>query len=211
MSEISRGAATHTEMGAEHAPAHAPHGDRGHHHVPWVPVFTGERKRELDELLTHYPNRMAALLPALWIVQEERGWVSDEELPRVYARAQALLFPGEEDLGLMPIEAMASGCPVVALARGGALETVGRGAAPEALARAVAGGVERVPGGVLFGTESVEGLIEGIHLAEREHFDPAALRAQAEPFSAEAFDQRFRAAFERAYAAWKADPARRAG
>lgn len=135
---------------------------------------------------------------------EFRGWVSDEELPGVYARAQALLFPGEEDLGLMPIEAMASGCPVIALARGGALETVGRGAAPEALARAVAGGVARVPGGVLFGTETVEGLIEAMRLAERERFDPAALRAQAEPFSAEAFDLRFRAAFERAYAEWKA-------
>ena len=134
---------------------------------------------------------------------EFHGWVSDEELPRVYARAQALLFPGEEDFGLMPIEAMASGCPVIALARGGALETVGRGAAPETLARAAAGGVERVPGGVLFGTETVKGLVEAMLLAERERFDPVALRAQAEPFAAEAFDTRFRAAFERAYAAWK--------
>ena len=138
---------------------------------------------------------------------EFRGWVSDEDLPGVYARAQALLFPGEEDLGLMPIEAMASGCPVIALARGGALETVGRGAPPETLARAAAGGVERVPGGVLFGTQTVEGLVEAMRLAERERFDPAALRAQAEPFAAEAFDRRFRAAFERAYAEWKAGAA----
>jgi NADH-quinone oxidoreductase E subunit len=48
-----------------------------------VPVFTGERKRELDELLTHYPNKMAALLPALWIVQEERGWVSGDGMAEV--------------------------------------------------------------------------------------------------------------------------------
>jgi glycosyltransferase involved in cell wall biosynthesis len=142
---------------------------------------------------------------------EFRGWVSDDALPGVYARAQALLFPGEEDLGLMPIEAMASGCPVIALARGGALETVGRGAAPEALARAVAGGVARVPGGVLFGTPTVAGLIEAMRLAEGERFDPAVLRAQAEPFAAEAFDRRFRAAFERAHAAWKAGLERRAG
>jgi NADH-quinone oxidoreductase E subunit len=50
---------------------------------PWVPVFTGARKAELDELLTHYPNKMAALLPALWIVQEERGWVSGEGMAEV--------------------------------------------------------------------------------------------------------------------------------
>ena len=37
------------------------------------PVFTGDVKRELDELLTRYPTKMAALLPALWIVQRERG------------------------------------------------------------------------------------------------------------------------------------------
>jgi NADH-quinone oxidoreductase E subunit len=83
MTDISRGAATHSEMGAEHAPAHAAHGDRGHHHVPWVPVFTGDRKRELDELLTRYPTKMAALLPALWIVQEERGWVSGDGMTEV--------------------------------------------------------------------------------------------------------------------------------
>ena len=48
-----------------------------------VPVFTGARKAELDELLTRYPNKMAALLPALWIVQEERGWVSSAAMAEV--------------------------------------------------------------------------------------------------------------------------------
>jgi NADH-quinone oxidoreductase E subunit len=50
---------------------------------PWVPVFTGARKAELDELLTRYPTKMAALLPALWIVQEERGWVSGDGMAEV--------------------------------------------------------------------------------------------------------------------------------
>ena len=135
---------------------------------------------------------------------EFRGWVAEDELPRVYAGARALLFPGEEDLGLMPIEAMASGTPVVALARGGAVETVGRGADPAALARAQAGGAARVPGGVLFGTQSVDGLVEALRVFEAERFEPAALRAQTAPFSAEAFDARFREAFERAYGAWRA-------
>ena len=48
-----------------------------------VPVFSGARKSELDELLTRYPNKMAALLPALWIVQEERGWVSSAAMAEV--------------------------------------------------------------------------------------------------------------------------------
>src|SRR5260221_14536607 len=44
----------------------------------YAPVFTGARKTELNELLTRYPTKMAALLPALWMVQEDRGWVSQE-------------------------------------------------------------------------------------------------------------------------------------
>src|SRR3954467_14324604 len=52
---------------------------------PYAPVFTAARKAELDELLTRYPTRMAALLPALWIVQEERGWVSGDAMAEVAA------------------------------------------------------------------------------------------------------------------------------
>jgi NADH-quinone oxidoreductase E subunit len=52
-------------------------------HEAYVKVFSGARKAELDELLTRYPTKMAALLPALWIVQEERGWVSDEGMVEV--------------------------------------------------------------------------------------------------------------------------------
>jgi NADH:ubiquinone oxidoreductase subunit E len=55
------------------------------HHATeaYEPVFTGARKTELDELLTRYPNKMAALLPALWIVQGARGWVSTEAMAEV--------------------------------------------------------------------------------------------------------------------------------
>lgn len=52
-------------------------------HEPYVKVFTGAAKTELDMLLTRYPTRMAALLPALWIVQRERGWVSEEAMTEV--------------------------------------------------------------------------------------------------------------------------------
>jgi glycosyltransferase involved in cell wall biosynthesis len=135
---------------------------------------------------------------------EFRGWVGDDEIGAVYAGARALLFPGEEDFGIMPVEALASGTPVIAFGRGGALETVGRGASPAALARVAAGGVARVPGGVLFGTQSAEGLVEAIQLFERERFDAAELRALAGPFAVAEFDRLFRAAVERAHAAWRA-------
>jgi glycosyltransferase involved in cell wall biosynthesis len=53
-----------------------------------------------------------------------KGRVSEDELASLYARAKALLFPGIEDLGLVPIEANAAGCPVIAYRKGGALDTV---------------------------------------------------------------------------------------
>ena len=71
------------ETGALHAPAHAPHGSAGHSHGEYSPVFVGARRQELDELLTRYPTKMAALLPALWIVQHERGWVSEQAMAEV--------------------------------------------------------------------------------------------------------------------------------
>jgi NADH-quinone oxidoreductase E subunit len=46
-------------------------------------VFLGPARRELDEILTRYPTKMAALLPALWIVQRERGWVSSDAMAEV--------------------------------------------------------------------------------------------------------------------------------
>jgi glycosyltransferase involved in cell wall biosynthesis len=131
------------------------------------------------------------------------GWVDEGAMPGVYASARALLFPGEEDFGMMPVEALASGTPVIAFGRGGALETVGRGASEAALATVRAGGVARVPGGVLFGTQSAAGVAAAMELFERERFDPHELRALADPFASERFDDHFRTAFERAYAAWR--------
>jgi glycosyltransferase involved in cell wall biosynthesis len=52
------------------------------------------------------------------------GWRSDEEIRDHYRRCRALLFPGEEDFGIVPVEAIACGAPVIALGRGGAAETV---------------------------------------------------------------------------------------
>ena len=68
-------------VGGTESPDYASH-DRGGHER-YAPVFTGDAKKELDELLTRYPVKMAALLPALWIVQRERGWVSEEGMVEV--------------------------------------------------------------------------------------------------------------------------------
>ena len=52
------------------------------------------------------------------------GWQPDEVIRDHYRRCRALLFPGEEDFGIVPVEALACGSPVIALGRGGAVETV---------------------------------------------------------------------------------------
>jgi NADH-quinone oxidoreductase E subunit len=73
------------EEGDLHAPSHASHGDAGHQHGEYAPVFTAgsARRKELDDVLTRYPTKMAALLPALWMVQHERGWVSEAGMAEV--------------------------------------------------------------------------------------------------------------------------------
>jgi len=53
-----------------------------------------------------------------------KGRVSDDELLELYSSAKALLFPGIEDFGIVPVEAQAAGCPVIAFREGGAVETV---------------------------------------------------------------------------------------
>ncbi len=52
----------------------------------YEPVFVGEAERELEEVLSRYPKKMAALLPALWMVQSARGWVSEEAMTEVAER-----------------------------------------------------------------------------------------------------------------------------
>ena len=54
-----------------------------HKTAPYEPVFTGEVSKRLAEVLTRYPTKRAGLLPALWMVQEARGWISDEAMTEV--------------------------------------------------------------------------------------------------------------------------------
>jgi glycosyltransferase involved in cell wall biosynthesis len=99
------------------------------------------------------------------------GRVSEAELRELYGRCRAFLLPGEEDFGMTPVEALASGKPVLALARGGALETV------------------PASGGVFFGEPTEEALTRALAqlpLMER-NLRPAALQGHARRFSGEEF------------------------
>ena len=49
----------------------------------YQPVFTGKTLEELQQILTRYPNKQAALLPALWLIQRVRGWISDRDVAEV--------------------------------------------------------------------------------------------------------------------------------
>ena len=71
------------------------------------------------------------------------GRVSDDEIRELYRRAAVTLLPGEEDFGIVPLEAQACGRPVVALGRGGALETVVPGETGILVERVDARGVRR--------------------------------------------------------------------
>ncbi len=95
------------------------------------------------------------------------------DLRYYYARCRALVFPGEEDFGIVPVEAMASGRPVIAFGRGGATETVTPNIS-----------------GVLFPEQTVEALIESIRACAATDFDSARIVAQAQQFSRARFIER---------------------
>jgi glycosyltransferase involved in cell wall biosynthesis len=112
------------------------------------------------------------------------GHCSDEEIRRRYREAGVVVLPGEEDFGIVPVEAQACGRPVVALGRGGVLETVRDGVT-----------------GVLVESEAPEALAAGIRRALDTPFDRAAIRRHAETFGPGRFARAFRAAIDEAMSA----------
>jgi glycosyltransferase involved in cell wall biosynthesis len=98
-----------------------------------------------------------------------------------YARCRALIFPGEEDFGIVPVEAMASGRPVIAFGRGGATETVVDGVT-----------------GAFFESQTVEALEGAIARAETIDFITGDIVRHAAGFSRERFKRQIKATVERA-------------
>jgi glycosyltransferase involved in cell wall biosynthesis len=107
------------------------------------------------------------------------GRRSDAEVRDEYRRAAAVLLPGEEDFGIVPVEAQACGRPVVALGQGGALETVIDGDT-----------------GILATDATVEAFADAIERCARARFDPARARANAERFSTARYLAEFTAAIQ---------------
>lgn len=110
------------------------------------------------------------------------GRQPDAVLRRHYARCRALVFPGIEDFGLVPVEAMASGRPVIAYGEGGALDTVREGET-----------------GLFFHRQTPEALAEAVRRFERveERFRPDRIRTHAERFDRRHFERRFTMMLER--------------
>jgi glycosyltransferase involved in cell wall biosynthesis len=105
------------------------------------------------------------------------GWRTDEEIRELYRAAAAVLLPGVEDFGLVPVEAQACGTPVIALATGGACETVQDGVT-----------------GVLVQEDSAAGFAAALSRFRGVRLDPAAIRSSAERYSRERFMIEFQAA-----------------
>jgi glycosyltransferase involved in cell wall biosynthesis len=114
---------------------------------------------------------------------EFRGHVSDDEVRNLMQTCRALIFPGEEDFGIAPVEAAACGKPVLAYKGGGAIETVIEGET-----------------GHFFDQGTVT-LVDAIRACEATKWNPARIRANAERFSEEAFHERMAKVIVRALAA----------
>ncbi|GJE28443.1 glycosyltransferase [Methylobacterium organophilum] len=106
-----------------------------------------------------------------------------EQLRHHYARARGLIFPGEEDFGIVPVEAMASGRPVIAYNRGGATETVVDGRT-----------------GTFFEEQSMDSLVDAVERLEGMPLDSAEIVRHARQFNPERFEQRMREAVAGAWA-----------
>jgi glycosyltransferase involved in cell wall biosynthesis len=111
------------------------------------------------------------------------GFVSDEKLLNCYGRAKALIFPGVEDFGLVPVEAAAAGCPVIALAKGGVVDSMTAETAE------------------FYEEESAAALQEAILRFEKREFSDAAMRRRAAEFTCEQFSRRFEAVLRSALSA----------
>ena len=112
------------------------------------------------------------------------GKVTDKELIKLYGRCRALIFPGEEDFGITPLEAQASGRPVIAYAKGGSLETIVDGKT-----------------GVLFKDNNPQSLLRAIEkfIKIEDSFNKKIIRDNALRFSSEIFKENIKNYIDKKY------------
>ncbi len=127
--------------------------------------------------------RLRGMAQTLGADVEFTGWIGDDRIRDLYQRCRAVLLPGVEDFGMVPVEAQACGRPVVALAHGGAVESVVDGST-----------------GVLVRDPSVAAFAAALRDVTARTFDAAAIRSHAESFGKDRFQEQFRAVID-------ADPA----
>ncbi len=125
-------------------------------------VGKGPQLRELRRLASDSPDIVFA------------GRLEADNLRRAYASSRALLFPGIEDFGIVPVEAQAAGTPVIAFGEGGALETVEPGVS-----------------GVFFNEQDTESLCAAMEEFEGRLWDRAVVSKRVERFSAARFREEF--------------------
>jgi glycosyltransferase involved in cell wall biosynthesis len=119
-------------------------------------------------------DRLKAVAQSLGADVTFAGWIEDDEVRDLYRRSRAVLMPGVEDFGMVPVEAQACGRPVVVLAQGGALESVVDGVT-----------------GVHVRDASVEAFADAMHDAAARSWDSGAIRAHAETFGKARFQRQF--------------------
>src|SRR5574337_1566184 len=149
------------------------------------------------------------------------GWRPDSEVADLLAHCRALVFPGEEDFGILPVEAMACGRPVIAYGKGGVTETVipldrstfnvQRSELKDSLNLQPSAFSSHPPTEIFFYEQTVKALVQAIDLFERsaDRFDPEALRAYACTFDRSIFEKRIATYIGERFEDWKRGGRRR--